>query len=292
MRIRYHFLCMALLLGCYLAVLTPFVNYMGHKPYLEKLGVIPRPEVLKVLAADQKELVAATVISKVILYFGELMGKNESTKVVIPADYPAMSRTIHAALKLDPYNMDGYYFAQAILVWDVKQYKVANELLEYGMKYRTWDWYLPFFAGFNYAYFLKDYPMAAKMYMRAGELSRNPLFESLAGRYMQQSGRTEMAIAYLNMMAKGASNPGVRKTFEVRLRAFKEVLAIEKARDRFKAERGRLPGSVEELETAGYLSRHPVDPYGGVFYLEPDGSVATTSKFAEAGVKGAKKKEQ
>jgi tetratricopeptide (TPR) repeat protein len=263
---------------------------MAQKPYAEKLGIIPRAEVLQVVSADQKQLVGASVIAKVILYFGGLMEK-EPVKMAIPPDYPAMSRTIHAALRLDPYNMDGYYFAQAILVWDVKQYKLANGLLEYGMKYRTWDWYLPFFAGFNYAYFLKDYPHAAQMYMRAGELSGNSMFQSLAGRYLQQSGKTDLAIAYLSMMEQGARDPAIRKSFHTRLQAFQEVRTIEKARDRYKAERGALPRRIEELEAGGYLQRRPVDPYGGEFYLESDGQVATTSKFAEVGASHPKKKE-
>jgi tetratricopeptide (TPR) repeat protein len=290
MKLRYHLLCLALLLGAFLSILTPFVTYMRGKPYVEKLGIIPRAEVLQVVCADQKQLMAASILAKVFLYFGGLI-ETEQAKVVVPPDYQAMSRTIHAALKLDPYNMDGYYFAQSILVWDVKQYKLANDLLEYGMKYRTWEWYLPFFAGFNYAYFLKDYPHAAQMYMRAGELSNNPLFQTLAGRYLQQAGQTEMAIAYLSMMEKGARDPAIRKTFHVRLQAFLEVRAIEKARDSFKAERGALPGRIEDLEIGGYLKHHPIDPYGGVFYIEPDGSVATTSKFADAGAKPPVKKE-
>jgi hypothetical protein len=129
------------------------------------------------------------------------------------------------------------------------------------------------------------------MYMRVGELSGNSMFQTLAGRYLQQSGKTELAITYLSMMEKGARNTTIRKTLQTRLHAFQEVLYIEKARDRFKAERHFLPGRVEDLEAGGYLQRRPVDPYGGVFYLEPDGTVATTSKFAYAGIKPAVKKE-
>jgi hypothetical protein len=289
MKLHYHFLSMALLLGLYLAVLTPFTAFMRDKPIVEKLGIIPRAEVLQVISADQKQLVAACVIAKVILYFGGLVDKSPS-EIPVPPDFPAMSRTIHAALKVDPYNMDGYYFAQAVLVWDVRQYQLANDLLEYGMKYRTWDWSLPYFAGFNYAYFLKDYAKAAQMYMRAGELSGNPISMSLAGRYLQQAGKTEMAISYLSTMEKGARTPAIRKTFQTRLQAFREVLAVERARDRFRAERGGLPVRIDELVAAGYLKRLPVDPYGGTFYLEPDGAVATTSKFSIAGAAQSRKK--
>jgi hypothetical protein len=289
MKLRYHYFSLALVLALYLAILVPFTDFMSHKPVLEKLGIIPRAEVLQYLSADQKQLVAASVISKVIMYYGGLFGAG-STLFRQPPDFLAMSRTIHAALKVDPYNMDGYYFAQAVLVWDVQQYKIANDLLEYGMKYRTWDWSLPYYAGFNYAFFLKDYPKAAQMYMRAGELSGSQIPMSLAGRYLQQSGQTEMAINYLSAMEKGARDPAIRKGFQIRLQAFREVLAVEQARDRFKAERGGLPGDIKQLVAAGYLEKLPVDPYGGVFYLESDGTVATTSKFSVAGAEQARKK--
>jgi len=128
---------------------------------------------------------------------------------------------------LDPYNMDAYYFAQTILAWDVKQYQLANNLLDFGMKYRTWDWMLPFFAGFNSAYFLKDYKKAADYYKRAGELNGSVLSISLAGRYMQESGQTELAIAYLSAMEINERNLAIKKNYQTRLKAFKEVHRIE-----------------------------------------------------------------
>ena len=89
-----------------------------------------------------------------------------------------------------------------------------------------------------------------------------------------------MAIAYLSAMEKGERNPSLRKSYQTRITAFKEAHRIEVARDKYKAATGKLPASVEMLEHDGYLSPPPVDPYGGKFYLNPEGKVATTSKFA------------
>lgn len=263
----------------YLLLIVPFTTYLKNKPFVEKLGYVPAVSVLKSVAADQKELAAASLVLKVMMYFGGLIEKSEN-QFLVPPDYKSMSRLLHGAVKLDPYNMDAYYFAQSFLTWDVKQYKLANDLLDYGMTYRTWDWYLPFFAGFNSAYFLHDYSKAADYYKRAGELSGSDLYKSLAGRYMQESGQTDLAIAYLSVMAKSARNPAVKKTYLTRLTAFKEVRRIEAARDRFRESRGAMPARIDQLIGAGFLSPAPTDPYGGEFYLESDGKVATTSKFA------------
>jgi tetratricopeptide (TPR) repeat protein len=263
----------------YALLIIPFTTYLKNKPFVEKLGYVPAVSVLKSIAADQKELVGASLVLKVLMYFGGLIEKSEN-QFSVPPDYKSMSRLLHGAVKLDPYNMDAYYFAQSFLTWDVKQYKLANDLLDYGMTYRTWDWYLPFFAGFNSAYFMKDYSKAADYYKRAGELSGQDLHKSLAGRYMQESGQTDLAIAYLSAMAKGERNPALKKTYLIRLTAFKEVQRIELARDRFRESRGALPVTVEQLMQTGLLTPPPVDPYGGQFYLEKDGKVVTTSKFA------------
>ncbi|MDY0268935.1 hypothetical protein [Trichloromonas sp.] len=278
--VRRYLLLFTFLVLIFGTIIGPFSRHMGQKPYAEKLGLIPRSEVLKALFPDYQELVGTSILTKVFLYFGTLSEISNVRKLAQIADYPSMSRAVHAALQLDPYNMDGYYFGQAILSWDVGQHQLANELLEYGMKYRTWDWQLPFFAGFNYAYFLKDYDSAARMYMRAGELSGESLFTRLAGRYLQESGETRIAIDYLASLEKGARNPVIKKTFSVRIAAFEAVLAIEQARDRFSEAEGRLPDSIHELLKSGFLAEIPADPYGGTFYFDESGQVRSTSKFS------------
>ncbi|HIJ96393.1 MAG TPA: hypothetical protein HPP94_11775 [Desulfuromonadales bacterium] len=263
-------------------LMIPFTAYLKNKPFVEKLGYVPSVAALKSVAADHKELVAASLVMKVLMYFGGLVEKSDN-QLAFPPDYMSMSRLLHGAVKLDPYNMDAYYFAQGFLTWDVKQYKLANDLMDYGMKYRSWDWYLPFFAGFNCAFFLKDYAAAAKYYQRAGELSGSDLNKLLAGRYLQESGQTELAIRYLSALVQGERNPAMKKNYLLRLRAFNEVRRIEIARDHFRITRGVIPTTIDQLVSAGGLIPVPKDPYGGKFYLEADGKVATTSRFAFPG---------
>ncbi len=273
-----------LVLSClfYALLAGPFAAYMREKPIEEKLGYLPSVKLIRYTCADHKETVAASLVLKTIIYFGGIVDKKQSNVVTAPPDYLDMSRMLHGAVNLDPYNMDAYYFAQAFLVWDVRQIKVANAMLDYGMRYRTWDWYLPFFAGFNNAYFLKDYSKAALYYRRAADLTGNELYISLTGRYLQSSGHTGLAIAYLSTMLRSTMDETARKTFLIRLKAFQEVLKIERARDEFVRRRGSLPKSVAELIAGGFLKAEPIDPYGGQFYFDSGGDVNTTSKFAFA----------
>lgn len=283
-RMRKLYMLLPILLAGYLVVVFALADYMRTKPFVEKLGYIPSVKSMKVMAADHKQFLSASLMLKVLIYYGSLVDKADNI-MQIPADYPAMSRTIDAALKLDPYNMDGYYFVQAILAWDVGKADLANSFLEYGMKYRSWDWSLPYYAGFNCAYFLKDYTNAARYYGRAAELSGNEMFMNLAGRYLQRSGKTEMAIVYLSMIAKNARHDSLKRLLVIRRAAFLEVLKIEKARDAFSQRYGRLPASLDDLVHGGFLRALPQDPYGGKFFILNDGSISSTSGFAFAGTK-------
>jgi hypothetical protein len=276
-------LLLALILS-YVVVLFPFTSYLKNRPFVEKMGYIPSPEFLRLVAADQKQTLAATLMMKVIIYYGGQVERS-TDQTAVSVDYPGMFQAISASVKLDPYNMDSYYFAQAVLVWGTGQVKLANTILEYGMRYRDWDYYLPYFAGFNYAYFLKDYENAAKHYKRVGELAGGDLPMNLAGRYMYESGKTDMAIDYLTEMVKGAGNEAVKNSLQTRLTAFQAVRTIEQANELFHRRFHRYPVSGEELLRKGYLKRMPVDPYGGTFFIDDKGMVRSTSKFAFGVVK-------
>lgn len=261
-----------LLVVAYAALLVPFTAYMRNKPVEEKLGYVPSIRILRPLSVDHKELVGASLVMKVMMYYGGITQKEQAKVITAPPDYQAMSRLLHAAVKLDPYNMDVYYFAQSFLTWDVRQFVVANDLLKEGMQYRTWDWMLPFFVGFNYAYFLHDYKSAAVFYQKAGEISGQDLHIRLTGKYLQESGQTDHAIAYLSMMVRGARNKVAKQSFENRLELVRRIKQIEIARDKFAVQHSRLPESVKELVDGGYLTSIP-QPNGGVFIITPDGTI-------------------
>lgn len=268
----------------YLCLIFPFTSYLKQRPFVEQLGYVPQPEILKFTTADQKQFMSASLVWKVLIYFGGLFDR-AMNRIYTPPDFAGMQSTIEAAVTLDPYNMDAYYFAQAVMVWDMKEVKAATELLEFGMKYRDWDWQLPYFAGFNSGYFLKDYDKAAKYFKRVGELTGNELSINLAGRYMYEAGQTDMAIAYLTAMERGAQNETIRRSFKIRLEAFKGVKIIEAACDAYEIKYGKKPASVQTLLDRGFIKEIPVDPYGGTFYIDEIGHIRSTSKFAFGGKK-------
>lgn len=268
---------LVVLLFAYALLIGPFSARMKNRPLLEKLGYLPEPVVMRIVSADQKPLAAAGLVFKTMMYYGGL--SEEEQKKSFSPDFTGMAKTLSTVTRLDPYNMDAYYFGQATLVWDMQHFDEANALLDHGMRYRDWDFYLPLFAGFNSAYFLKDFEKAARYYRRVGELTGSDYFMKLTGRYLYDIGETEQAIAYLATMVEGTRNDAVRKGLSMRLEAFKAVRMIEIARDRFLEVSGKLPEDLNVLLKGGFLATLPNDPYGGTFFIDITGKVHSTSKF-------------
>jgi hypothetical protein len=274
-----HRLLFLVLLVGYAFCIVPFVSYMKDRPVAVKLGYVPSAEVLRVAVGDQKLFVAHAAVVKVLVYYGTIIDQLKN-KIILPAEYYNMYTTLQTAVKLDPYNDDAYYFAEAAFTWEVNRAKEVNQMLDYGMKYRTWDYMLPFFAGFNASYFLKQYEPAAHYMQRAAELSGNPLLTNLAARFYFESDKSKIGIDFLEMMEKGAKDEQIRRLYRLRRTALQAASSIQDAVNQFKEQNGRLPGRLDELVESGFLKRLPEDPYGGRFYLDNSGTVRTTSKFA------------
>ncbi|GFO57953.1 hypothetical protein GMST_02780 [Geomonas silvestris] len=272
-------LILGALLLLYALVVVPFTTYMRQRPVALKLGYTPAGEALRLVASDQRYLLAQLAVDRVLFYFGSLFTK-DGHRVSTPPEYFNMFATMQSALKLDPYNMDAYYFTEAAFTWELKRIREVNNMLDYGMKYRTWDAQLPFYAGFNAAYFSKDYRTASLYMQKAAELSGNPLYTTLASRYFYEAGQSALGITFLRAMEQSAKDAKVKKIYQVRRKALEGITVISDALNRFREARHTLPPDLKTLVREGFLSRIPEDPYGGTFYLDSKGKVVSSSKLA------------
>jgi len=246
------------------------------RPPQARLSYFPPASVIKALTADHYQFMSQVISLQCLFYFGTLV----ELRTQAP-DWWRIYRAVYTATRLDPYNMDAYYFAQAVLTWETGMIQQTLQLLEYGFAHRTWDWYLPFYISFNYAFFLKDYEKAGMYLAKAAELKPEvEWYATLAARYYYEGGSTALALAYLQEMIPAARNEAIKKRLVTRAKAFEKVLQIEQAiaafKERFQAE----PEDLGRLVNAGLLERIPDDPYGGTFYLDEQGRVRTTSKLA------------
>lgn len=275
------FLPFALILLAYLLVIVPFTAYLRARPVAVKVGYMPSADSLRLVAREHRYALAESAVIKILFYFGTIDGETLNLLGAKP-DYRQMYENLVQAIKLDPYNSDAYYFAQATFTWEARRIKEVNGLLEYGMKYRTNDYQLPFWLGFNCAYFLHDYENAGRYFQRAAEISGQPLFSNLAARYFYEAGETDLGILYLDTLIKSAREPALKQLYTIRKEALEGVRTISQAVDAYRKSYNRAPADVQTLLKAGFLTQIPLDPYGGTFYIDANGRPKTTSNFATA----------
>lgn len=262
-----------------ISVYGRLIYYISGKPIEEKLGYLPKKEVMKIAAMGHKSLISEWLFFKVIVYFGGMVDP-ERPLLKKNIEYLDMYKFLDASTYIDPYNIDSYYFAQATFTWELGRIKEVNYLLERGLKYRTWDFYLPFFLGFNNFYFLKDYKQASQYMEQAAKIRGEPLLANLAARFFYESNETEVAISFLKVMIEKTWNPKVRQPLEIRLKALEAVAFLEEGVTNFESSYHRKPESIEDMINNRIIDKMPEDPYGGRFYIDEKGKVRTTSKFA------------
>ncbi len=275
------------LLASILLILSYIFFWTNNPENLFKINVVkltppPPPWVLEILAVGQKEAEAEALFFQTMFY-AENKIEVEHTR----PDSLEVLNTLDVATRLDPYNMNCYYYAQALLGDRQEALPALNAILKRGLKYRSWDYLIPWFLGSNYYFVLGDKSQAGKFFEEAAKRRPNSsLFASLAARVYYEATETQKAILLLRSMIQEINSPMLKKKLSKRLVAMERVNVIENAINKYRSRNHSNPGSLRDLVTAGILSSIPPDPYGGKFYLTPRGTVDTTSHFVEhSGVK-------
>jgi hypothetical protein len=230
---------------------------------------------LKILALEYDNLVADLIFSRTLSFYGGKLHRNES---ITPATYHTIYRRLDAASALDPRFVDPYYFGQSVLTWGANMPREANGLLDRGRRHRTDDWVMPFFMGFNAFFFLRDNAKAAEYLMEASTRPEaSPLVALLAARMAATGGSTDVAVVFLDELAARTEDPATRLQIMERADAVRGIAILEQAVARYRDMFGVTPTDLRALVDRGLLPSIPDDPYGGTYYLTPQGTVWTTS---------------
>ena len=243
------------------------------KKVVEDLYYLPIERYAKLISLGYTNVVADILWMKTLAYTGE--------HIVTDRNFKYLVDLLNAVTDLDPYFFYPYRFAGTILPWEAHDPNDAIRILKKSLRYLPDKWYLWFLTGFIYMYFKGDYREAAFYFKEAATKPNRPSFiVSLAIKLMAKTNDADTAIKILLEIYNHTKNPHAKAHI---LRKIKMILAernfrlIEEALARFKRREGRLPSSLEELVHKGYLSYIPRDPFGGKYYLTPDGKVKNTA---------------
>ena len=277
MRRRLPLLCLVLALIGY-AFIVPRV-WTSRETMRDTIpvGYVIPSKFSRILAMGHQGVLSDFLFLKTATFIG---GRSGSGQVMQEEDWQFVIRSLDVVTDLDPYFKDPYVLAEGLLAWDARKPEAANLLLQKGMEYRDWDWRLPFYVGFNYFYFLKNYEKAAGYIMRAAELPGSPAYlKTLGARLAYYGGKSKTALLFLQEMLAQANDPLLKQRLELRFTALERAVMIEEALEKFIAEYDRRP-QKNELVEKGFLDEMPEDPYSGEWVILESGRVFSTSKFA------------
>ncbi len=277
-KLSVHIIILIISIIIFIVLMPLFEKDIKKRPIYEKLGYIPTGKIMKIIAGEFRWFLGEYYTFKAITYYGDLGIKALSGEKKVKIEYYNLYKIIETAIILNPYHEDSYYFAQAIFTWNIGRIKEVNSLLRYVFHYRTWDFKIPFFMGFNYSYFLKQYEKAAMYYKKAAEISGNPFFTDLAIKCFYKSGRIELGISFLRYMIKHTKNNTLKETYEKRLKRLEAIQIIKDAIMEYKRRFRTLPADINNLVTKGILEKIPKDPFGGKFYLDKECNIKIINK--------------
>jgi len=233
----------------------------------------------RILALGHKGLYADYLFLNTITFFG---GKQMYQEKLTDEDWDYLAAGLEAVTDLDPYFLDPYVLAEGIMTWENMRFEDANHLLEKGTKYRTWDWRMPYYLGFNYFYFLKDYAKGSEYLMEASRRPGSPSFlPKLAARLSYYGDQAKTGVLFLTGVLAQTADENLRESLLKRKTALEGAASLEEGMERFKKEQGRSPRNIEELLEKGYIDKLPEEPYGGKWIILQSGRVFSTSKFAD-----------
>jgi tetratricopeptide (TPR) repeat protein len=209
-----------------------------------------------------------------LLEVGSFVGSNQNGT---ETDYANIYQTLKTVLTLDPYFMQAYLYAQALLPWDGHRPDWANGLLAVAKVSRPWDWRPGYYMAFNYYYFLGDYAKASELLLEAARIKNAPaLLAVLGGRFAAKGGRSQAAIVMLKAMLQDKSLAAKdRQEIGMRIAELQEIVKLEDAVARYKRDNGRFPPDLAALLNQGLVAAIPLNRYGSPYYYDPnDGEVA------------------
>ena len=237
-------------------------------------------EFSRVLAFGYQGLLSDYQFLRTVTFYGDRFVMHER---MTEEDWDFFARSLQAVTELDPYFLDPYVLAEGLLTWEARRFDQANALLGKGMRHRDWDWRLPYYIGFNYFYFLKDYATGSRYLMQAAEIPGSPAYlNTLAARIAYYGGKSNTALLFLQQMLAQSNSEALKKRMAKRLLALQHAVRIEAALQQYRnANNGANPSTMSDLVTHGYLDTMPPDPYGGTWGILKNGRVFSTSKFVE-----------
>tara|TARA_Y100000031_G_C8158353_1_gene355682 strand:+ start:109 stop:1008 length:900 start_codon:yes stop_codon:yes gene_type:complete len=243
---------------------------------VEDMKYLPSGQFLKGAALAYDELFADYLWIKALVYFGEHYQTDKA--------YEWLYHLLDIVVTLDPYFEYAYELGGIVLAYWIKDVNHSIKLLKKGMinvpKTHKRYWTIPFFLGFNYMYYKKDFSAAARYLEQASKYPGHPRYlPFLVARLYANDRDPEIAIKFLTEIYHSTENEKAKKDIQKRINEViveRDILILEQARDHYKKKTGLYPSSLEELVVEGFLKEIPREPFGGEYFIKEGHSIQSS----------------
>ena len=238
-----------------------------------ELAYLPKGEYLKIAVLGYRQIASDLIWLKAVQHFGE---KKQTVQGWMWA-YHATD----VVTDLDPRFVAEYQAGGTILgVWAGRPHE-SIALLTKGMRHNPDAWQLPFYAGYDYFFELRDIPNAATYFRMAAALPGAPDYlPKLAARMTVEAGDPQAALEFLERLYEQTADERLREGLAQRMKevvAERDIRFLEEGVRRYQARYKKRPARLEDLVRGGIIAQIPEEPFGGAYVLEgSDGTVKST----------------
>ncbi|WP_228560258.1 MULTISPECIES: ABC transporter [unclassified Myxococcus] len=269
---------MRIVVLCLAACLIALLADKPAKPLRTKDGpILPRRELLEVVGAGQKPLLADFYWLQAIQQVGRANTDTEYRDVYFYADL---------ATDLDPKFRYVYEWGAVTTPFNLGREQWVNtdlssRLLSKGLTQFPDDRRFLFQLAYNKMTYDGDYKAAADLLMKLSKFPDTPRYlPQLATRLYAQAGSFDAGLHMAEMLRDSAEDAESRAFYEHRIEELLRERVLTQIDDAIKAyqqNRGERPKSVSVLVRMGYLMQMPVDPLEGQFFIDRRGRARSTS---------------
>jgi len=236
----------------------------------EEALYLPSGRVIKKLSLGHNGLLADIYWMRAVQYYGGKRLKNEKR-------FDLLEPLIEIATTLDPKLLHAYRFGSVFLAENepvgANQPEKAIALLRRGIEHNPEEWQLHRDVGFIYYWFLHDYRKAAEAFLEGSKNPRAAVWMKTFAAELLAKGGSRQTARFLWQEAYQTSenqqmNDNAREHL-MKLAAEEEIETLQVLIEKVQARTGRKISSLDELVSLGFFKKHPVDPKGYGYTLDP-----------------------
>ncbi len=265
----------ALLLSATGAMATLYaIDHTRRRSIPQEALYVQSPKVLRRMSLGYTGLLADIYWTRAVQYFG---AQHHGAS----GDFRLLAPLLQVTTELDPRLLPAYQFGATFLAPKPPSGAglpgAALDLMKYGIEHNPDQWRLYYNLGFLYYTEFKDYAKAADAFAQGAKLPvTNEFMPILAARMAQHAGEFDTARMLWRTTYESTKEPQIRDNAVQHLLALQvdeEVTQLENLVEKYRAQNGRLPSSISDLDRVGFIHGIPTDPTGKPYKLTPDGRI-------------------